>query len=137
MGWVGWSLVAMLAWGAWAVLNKLALRSLEWPHLLIAAWLAQTAAIVLLLLTGRVDPRALVSRDGVLALGGALASLAAVTSFFLALRGGPVATVTPLSSLYPAVTVVLAAVLLGETPSAGQWAGVGFAILAGLLLSRP
>jgi bacterial/archaeal transporter family protein len=137
VGWVGWSLVALLAWGAWAVLNKLALRSLEWPHLLVAGWLAHTVAIVLLLGAGRVDPRALASRDGILALGGAVTSLVAVTSFFLALRDGSVATVTPLSSLYPAVTVVLAAVLLREAPSASQWAGVGLAILAGALLSRP
>ncbi len=37
----------------------------------------------------------------------------------------------------PPPTGGLAAVLLRETPSASQWAGVGFAILAGLLLSRP
>ena len=30
MGWIAWSLVAVACWGAWAVLNKLALRSLGW-----------------------------------------------------------------------------------------------------------
>lgn len=136
MGWVGWSLVALICWGAWAVLNKLALRSLDWRHLLVASWLIYTAAVVVLL-AARLDPRALVSRDGLLAVAAALTSLVAVTSFYLALRSGPVATVTPLSSLYPAVAVVLAVLLLRESPSPLQWAGVALAIVAGILLTRP
>ncbi len=136
MSWVAWSLLALVCWGAWAVLNKLALRTLEWPHLLVAIWITHTV-VVGILLALRVDPRALVSRDGALALAASVTSLVAVTSFFLALRSGPVATVTPLSALYPAVTAVLAVFLLRESPSALQWTGVGLAILAGVLLTRP
>ncbi len=136
MGWVGWSIVALVCWGVWAVLNKLALRSLDWGHLLVASWLIYTAAVVVLL-AARLDPRALVSRNGLIAVAAALTSLVAVTSFYLALRSGPVATVTPLSSLYPAVAVVLAVLLLRENPSPLQWAGVALAIVAGILLTRP
>lgn len=136
MGWVGWSVVALVCWGVWAVLNKLALRSLDWGHLLVASWLIYTGAVVVLL-AARVDPRALVSRDGLIAVAAALTSLVAVTSFYLALRSGPVATVTPLSSLYPAVAAVLAVLVLRESPSPVQWAGVALAIVAGILLTRP
>jgi drug/metabolite transporter (DMT)-like permease len=136
VGWIGWSLVALVCWGVWAVLNKLAMRSLGWPHLVIASWLVSTVAVLMLLLTGA-DPRALASRDGALALAAGTASLVAVVAFYIALRLGPVATVTPLSALYPAVAVVLAVVVLRESPSAVQWAGVGMAILAGVLLTRP
>ena len=136
MSWVGWSVVALICWGTWAVLNKLALRTLDWRHLLVASWITYTAAVVVLL-AARLDPRTLVSRDGLIALAAALTSLVAVTSFYLALRSGPVATVTPLSSLYPAVAAVLAVVLLRESPSALQWAGVVLAIVAGVLLTRP
>jgi len=136
VGWVGWSVVALVCWGVWAVLNKLALRSLDWGHLLVASWLIYTGAVVVLL-AARVDPRALVSRDGLIAVAAALTSLVAVTSFYLALRSGPVATVTPLSSLYPAVTAVLAVLVLRESPSPVQWAGVALAIVAGILLTRP
>ena len=135
MGWVGWSIVALICWGAWAVLNKLALRSLDWRHLLVASWLIYTGTVAVLL-AARLDPRALVSRDGLLAVAAALTGLVAVTSFYLALRSGPVATVTPLSSLYPAVAVVLAVLLLRESPSPLQWAGVALAIVAGILLTR-
>jgi transporter family protein len=125
----------MAGWGLWAVLSKLALRSLGWGHLMIAYWLTLTLAVVVLVAT-RVDPRALASRDGAIALAAGLASLVAVTGFFLALRGGPAATATSLSSLYPAVTAVLAMVVLRENPSVLQWTGVALAILAGVLLSR-
>lgn len=136
MGWVGWSVVALVCWGTWPVLNKLALRTLEWPHLLVASWLVMTVT-VLVLLANRVDPRALLSRDGALAIAAAMTSLVAVVSFYFALRSGPAATVTPLSALYPAVTVILAVAVLRESPSALQWAGMGLAIVAGFLLTRP
>jgi transporter family protein len=135
VSWVAWSLVAAAGWGLWAVLSKVALRSLSWGHLVMAYWLALTAAVAVLVAT-RVDPRALASREGALAVGAGLASLVAVSAFFLALRAGPAAAVTPLSSLYPAVTAVLAVVVLRENPSCLQWTGVALAILAGVLLSR-
>ncbi|HEV8674582.1 MAG TPA: DMT family transporter [Methylomirabilota bacterium] len=136
MGWVGWSLLALVCWGAWPVLNKLALRTLGWPQLLVASWLGYTAAVAVILLT-RVDPRPLVSRDGVLALAAAMTSLVAITAFYLALGAGPAVTVTSLSALYPAVTAVLAVALLQESPSPSQWTGVALAIVAGVLLTRP
>lgn len=135
MGWVAWSLVAVLGWGVWAVLNKLALRTLAWTHLLAASWLVTTVAVVALLLT-RTDPRALASRDGLLALAASVMSLAAVVAFYQAIRSGPVATVTPLSSLYPAVTAIVAALLLHENPSAAQWLGIALAVVAAVLLAR-
>ncbi len=135
MTWIVWSSVALLCWGAWPVLNKVALRTLDWTHLLVASWLVNTVAVAILLAT-RVDPRALYSRTGGYALAAAATSLLAVVSFYFALRSGPVVTVTPLSSLYPAVTALLAVVVLGEQPSLLQWVGVAVAILAVLLLSR-
>jgi len=136
VGWAGWSLVALVCWGTWPILNKLALRTLGWPHLLVASWLVYTG-VVLALLATRLDPRLLLSRDGALAVVAGLTSLVAVISFYLALRSGPVAAVTTLSALYPAVAALLAAVVLRERPSALHWGGVALAIAAGLLLTRP
>src|SRR5687768_10516679 len=50
----------------------------------------------------------------------ALAYLAAIESF----RLGPVAVTSPIGSSAGAGTVAAAFVLLGERPTAGQWAGV-------------
>lgn len=136
MSWVAWSLVALALWGAWTVLNKLALRSLGWPHLVIASWCVSTVVVLALLARG-VSPRALWSRDGALALAAAAASLLAVIAFYLALRSGPVAMVTPLSSLYPAVAALLAILVLGERPGLLQWVGLALGAVAGFLLARP
>jgi uncharacterized membrane protein len=136
VSWIAWSLAAVICWGAWAVLNKRALHTLSWEHLLIADWLAYTAAMLVLLFF-RADPRALVSRDGSFAVAAAVSSVVAAGAFYLALRSGPAATVTPLSSLYPAVAALFAVAILRETPSLHQWVGVVAAILAGVLLTRP
>jgi bacterial/archaeal transporter family protein len=135
MDWIGWTVVTLVGWGVWPVLNKLALRTLTWPHLVVAAWLANTLVVAMIVGT-RPNLRALASADGLLALAAGVISQVAVVAFYLALRSGAVAAVTPLSALYPALTALLAALLLREQPSALQWLGVGVAVLAVVLLAR-
>jgi len=135
MDWIGWAVVTLMGWGVWPILNKLALRSLTWPHLLVASWLANTVLVAAIVAT-RVNLRVLASADGLLALAAGIISQVAVVAFYLALRSGPVAAVTPVSALYPAMTALLAALVLREQPSALQWLGVGVAVLAVALLAR-
>jgi len=47
-----------------------------------------------------------------------------------------VVAVSFVSALYPAMTALLAALVLREQPSALQWLGVGVAVLAVALLAR-
>jgi drug/metabolite transporter (DMT)-like permease len=61
--------------------------------------------------------------------GGAL-DMIANALYVAASRGGPLSVVVTLSSLYPASTVVLARVVLGERLSPLQIAGVGCALVA-------
>jgi drug/metabolite transporter (DMT)-like permease len=70
-----------------------------------------------------------ISRPGyrVVAAGGALDMLANVLYVF-AVHGGALSIVAVLSSLYPAGTVALAGIVLGERLSALQWLGVGIAL---------
>jgi drug/metabolite transporter (DMT)-like permease len=65
--------------------------------------------------------------------GGVLDMLANVL-FLLASRGAPLSIVATLSSLYPASTVLLARVVLGERLARVQWMGVGCAAVAILLI---
>jgi drug/metabolite transporter (DMT)-like permease len=53
----------------------------------------------------------------------------------LALRGGDLAIVSALTALYPAGTILLAAVVLRERVAAVQWTGLALALVAGGLLA--
>lgn len=56
--------------------------------------------------------------------------------YVAALRNGALAIVAVLTSLYPASTVFLARVVLGERLVPMQWAGVAFAALGVALIAR-
>lgn len=70
---------------------------------------------------------------GLVAVGGAMDMLANAL-YMLAARQGPLSLVVTLSSLYPASTVVLARVLLGERLNPWQASGVGCALAAVVLI---
>jgi transporter family protein len=55
-------------------------------------------------------------------------------AFYLALHHGRASVVVPLSSLYPAVTILLSLVFLDERPSPTQSIGIVLALIASLLL---
>lgn len=55
-------------------------------------------------------------------------------AFFFALGHGRASIVVPLSSLYPAITILLSLIFLGERPSPTQALGIVLALIASLLL---
>jgi len=59
---------------------------------------------------------------------------AGAIAFFLALRYGRASLVVPFSALYPAVTILLSLLFLGERPSLTQALGMLLALIASLLL---
>jgi drug/metabolite transporter (DMT)-like permease len=63
-----------------------------------------------------------------IALACGVLDLAANVLFMLAVRSGMISIVAVISSLYPASTVTLAAVLLGERLVRIQWIGVALAL---------
>jgi uncharacterized membrane protein len=69
-----------------------------------------------------------------LALGGGIVDMLANAAYLLAAREGPLSLVVTLSSLYPASTVLLARVVLGERLNARQIGGVGCALAAIVLI---
>ena len=60
---------------------------------------------------------------------------AANALMLLALRIGDLAIVSALTALYPAGTILLAAVVLRERVAAMQWIGLGLALAAGGMLA--
>jgi len=59
---------------------------------------------------------------------------AGAIAFFLALQRGRASLVVPLSALYPAVTILLSLIFLGERPTLTQALGMLLALIASLLL---
>ena len=49
--------------------------------------------------------------------------------------GAKASVAIPLTSLYPLLTVLLAAVILGERPKILQWIGIALALMAGFFMS--
>ena len=56
--------------------------------------------------------------------------------FIFALKYAKLSIVAPLSAAYPALTVVLALVFLGEKLDIKEMAGIGFAIVSVALLAK-
>lgn len=77
-------------------------------------------------------PRAKILR--LVALTG-FADMAANLAIVAAVQRGPLGVSAVLSSLYPAVTVLAALLVLREHPSAQQWAGIALAVAAALVLA--
>lgn len=132
--WLVPSLIAALCWGVWGFLAKLANRGMNWEALTFMSWVG--VAFVLI-------PFAFVEKPGVgvgmplyLALISGAASGVATIYFYLALSRGEASIVVPLTSLYPAITVILSLLFLHEKLTLLQTLGIGFAVLAVILLSR-
>jgi drug/metabolite transporter (DMT)-like permease len=70
-----------------------------------------------------------------LAVACGIADAAANALMLLALRTGDLAVVSALTALYPAGTILLAAILLRERVAVVQWVGLGLALAAGGMLA--
>ncbi len=68
-------------------------------------------------------------------IGVGLASFASQGTFYLAFRDGLVSVISPLTSVYPAVTILLALLFLGEDPGLLRLVGAAIAISGIALLS--
>jgi len=133
--WLAYALVTTLFWGVWGAFLELpekrgfpaTLGYVVWSLTMIPC------ALVALSLVGwklEADPRsiALGAAAGLLGAGGQLA-------LFETLRRGPAYLVFPIVGLSPAISVILAVVLLGESTTPRVWTGIVLALAAVPLLS--
>jgi transporter family protein len=135
MRWQFHATIALLVWGLWAFLPKLALRAFEPRSVLV--WESLGSIIVGLTVLASLRFRVQTTPYGVVAavvtgscgLGGAY-------FFLLALERGRASVVVPLTSLYPLITLGLSVVLLKERPSPANLLGIAFALVAVVLLSK-
>jgi drug/metabolite transporter (DMT)-like permease len=133
--WLAYAIVTTLFWGVWGALIELpekrgfpaTLGYVVWSLTMIPC------ALVALSLVGwklETDARsvALGAAAGLLGAGGQLA-------LFDALRRGPAYLVFPIVSLSPAISVIMATGLLGESTTPRAWTGIVLALVAVPLLS--
>ena len=121
-------------WGVWGFVAKLTTTRGVHP-LALSAISSVTGAIVTWLAVLFVQPlweRASHNIPFAL-LTGICGSLGGV-AFFFALGHGRASIVVPLSSLYPAITILLSLLFLNEHPSLTQTLGIILALIASLLL---
>jgi drug/metabolite transporter (DMT)-like permease len=114
--------------------NRVANASITWTVVL--------ALVLVALRAGRPARSALTARTGgpgrrawVLAIACGLTDTTANVLLLEALRSGELAVVGALTALYPAGTILLAAIVLRERIAAVQWVGLALALTAGALLA--
>jgi uncharacterized membrane protein len=132
-GWLPPTLLYVLLLGASGVTTKLALRTITWEQMVLWVPLAYLLASAVLLATGTRFP---LGAGGAWAAATATCAAGALIVFFIALTHGSAATVVPVSSAYPLVTLVGAALFLSERFTAVRGVGTALIIAGVVLLSR-
>jgi bacterial/archaeal transporter family protein len=132
--WLGFTAIAILAWGITGLFQKLSTNHISAESTLILL----TAG--LLLLEPLVYPGSsllLYSRWNLLwgLLSGLMNALGAWALFAAMKLGGKASVVSPLTALYPLVVVLLAPLILRESITLLQVAGIMCSLLAGVFFS--
>lgn len=134
--WLGYTLGAFFCWGIWGFLCKLAVhRGMDWKGIYIFSGIGYLSLIGYYVLSTRMAVPGNAGAKTIAVVAGA-AGTAAVVCLYAALANGKLAIVLPLSSLYPAVSIVLAVVFLKENISVTNVAGIVLALVSIVLLTR-
>jgi len=133
--WLVWALLSLVFWGLWAIPSQLAMKNIgESDYILIDGITMVLTWVPLWILfdKGRMnrDPKKL----GYSGTAGILASVGTI-SLFLAINNGQVSLVTPLTSIYPLFTVLLARILLKEKLEWLQYCAIAAGVLGVILLA--
>ncbi len=134
--WLWWTSAALLSWGLWAVVSKWIGEGLSPEHSQALSTLGILPVAVALAVRPRpADPGR--SRLGIAfaVVAGVVTSLGNLTYYAALQKGGPAATVIPLTALYPVVTIALAMLFLRERLRAPQILGVALSLLATYLFN--
>ncbi len=130
-------LAIILLWGMWGFLYKYGVVKLGFLSALLATSIFYTVLNVLVITylyrRGVTLP---VEGTTAILLTGTAAGVAASILFMYALQKYPGSIVIPMTALYPAVTVVLAVLILREDIKAVNAVGIVLAIVAGYLLAK-
>lgn len=130
-------LAIIILWGMWGFLYKYGVVKLGLLRALLVISIFYTVfnVLVIMYLYRKGVSLPVEGTTGVLVVGTA-AGVAASILFLYALRKYPGSVVIPMTALYPAVSVVLAVLILKEEIKVINAAGIALAIVAGYLLAK-
>ncbi|MFP8889326.1 EamA family transporter [Natrialbaceae archaeon A-CW2] len=132
---ITFAVLAMLGWGLWTVLANEATRTIA-PELAMILSYAASVVIAVGYVAAQGEPLALERTGVAYALGaGVFAGIGAV-AFYTGLSAGRVGVVATISALYFVVAALIGILVLGESLTLKNAAGIGFAILAVVLLAN-
>ena len=128
-------LAALVLWGFWAFLPKLAMqRSME-PHSVIF-YEALGGLFVIVPLMFSMKGKLVRDKKGIsLVCCGSGLSIIGVLSYYSALKIGPVATVSTITAMYPLIGIALARIFLKEKMNRIQFVAAAMAMAAIYLLA--
>src|SRR5262245_11591172 len=129
-------LIAIAAWGAWGVCDKMAVKALHPAAVQLVASVAGAAlAPVYYLVLRASGERVAFSAAGLgwSVLGAACTGVASL-AFIYALRLRDASVVAGLTSAYPAVTLLLGVALLGESISPAKAGGLALVVIGCFIL---
>ena len=131
MSWFAPAIGYVLTVGALGVTSKLALESLTWQQLLPWTLLAYGVAVAVLMLLGKTDWGWHAGTGW--AVASAALAVGALILLYVALGLGDASKVVPVTAAYPAATVILAAIFLGEHISPARVVGM-LLVVAGVVV---
>ena len=131
--WVIYSILSLITWGLWGVVLKFAYQGSDWLQTYFASALSSFILSISVFLgsKGSLTP----GKPLVFALIAGIFGGAGYIFFVKALESGKASVVIPLTALYPAITAVIAFLILGEHIKPTQAIGILLALVAAVLLS--
>jgi bacterial/archaeal transporter family protein len=136
MRWQFYASVALLVWGFWGYLPKLALRTLD-PRSVLVLEALGGVLVGLAVLASRGFRAPAGAGDMLAAIATGVCGLGGAYFFLLALERGKAkaSVIVPFTALYPLITLALSVLWLRERPSCANLVGIAFAVVAVVLLS--
>lgn len=135
MNWLIFAVIAIVAWGVWGLLLKIAYNYVDWKQLFILTDVGILISTVVFYLYFRPSFANLSQTGVVLSIITGITGSIGALGFYLALNQGKISIAVPLTSLYPAVTILLALLILKEKITIIQGLGIGLALVSMFLMS--
>lgn len=128
---------AMVMWGIWGFLPKLATQRLSYRDATIWEWVGMVVLVLPCFLLASGKPATgngafwIPMATGLCGLTGALLYYKAMS-----LSGDHTVNVIMVSALYPVISILLAFAILGQSITAGQYVGIGLCLAGSLVLGK-